>query len=336
MKVIKVSTPWHHINFPERIPSDSGDYLFSFDPVVEECDFWIIWGGIKGPKEIAVCDPANVIYLTDEAHEQRFFNKYFLNQFAAIISCRTDLSHKNVLFSHELNTWMINKTYDELNAENKIEKTKLLSVVCSDQIWLPGHKLRYAFVNRLIGHFKDKIDVFGRGFNPIADKYDALAPYKYSVAIENSSIPGYFTEKIADCYLSLAMPIYYGCPDIEKYFDNNSLLSIDPYHYLTSIQKIEQLIEEDPYYNLLSVLEQQRKKYLEEYHIFNKLPKIISAHFNHYGKKVRIIIENERCFQRGYTLNKFVRIVFKKLHLPEKLFLTISLPQNSSYANQIK
>ena len=36
--------------------------------------------------------------------------------------------------------------------------------------------------------------VYGYGFNEIADKRDALVPYKYHLAIENG-VPHYWTEK---------------------------------------------------------------------------------------------------------------------------------------------
>ncbi|HEX9513711.1 MAG TPA: glycosyltransferase family 10 [Puia sp.] len=315
MKTIKVSTPWSHIDFRTRIGNinDSG-YEFIFDEDSEHCDFWIVWGGIKGVKEKAVCNPGNVIYLTDEAHEQRLFNKSFLNQFAAVITCRKDIEHKLVIHTHELNTWMIDKTYDWLYSNEQIPKSKNLSVVCSDQTWLPGHKLRFAFVNKLIGHFKDKIDVFGRGFNPIQDKFNALAEYKYSVAIENSVIPGYFTEKITDCYLADAMPVYYGCPDIDTYFDPNSLLLIDPYDLKTSVDKIEQMIGENWYEKKLPLLINEKRKYLEDYHIFNKLIKILDKEFRSGEKKRRITIVNEQSFEKGYSIKKLINKTVKKLH----------------------
>ena len=334
MKVIKVSTPWNHIDFLERIPSDLAEYRFIFDISIEECDFWIIWGGIKAAKETAICNSANIIYLTDEVHEQRFFNKKFLDQFAAIITCRTDLEHSSIISNHELNTWMVDRDYDWLHADREIPKSKTLSVISSDQTWLPGHKIRYAFINKLIGHFKDKLDVFGRGFNPVEDKFDALSDYKYSIAIENSVIPGYFTEKITDCYLTHTMPLYYGCPDIDQYFDIDSFRLIDPNNFKDSVLKIEQIIEEDKYNSVLPLLKIQKKRYLEEYHIFNKLVKIIENEFKPTQNKSQITIKNERCFQKGYSINKRIDSVFKKLHLPSRFYFQIKIDQTKTYANR--
>ena len=313
MLIVKVSTPWSHINFNSRISKLHPDkkYRFDFSDECHVCDFWIIWGGIRNKNERVSCPPQNVIYLTDEVHVERNFNQAFLDQFAAVISCRNDLHHKKIIGTHELNTWLIDRDYDHLYRTNNLKKSKELSVVSSDHTWLPGHKLRFAFVNKLIGHFKDKIDVYGRGFNPIQDKYDALAPYKYSVAIENSVIPGYFTEKLTDCYLTLTMPIYYGCPDIKNYFDENSFLHIDPNDFKGSVSKIESLMQKNTYDSVTELLTNEKKKYLEQYHIFNKLPELLELHFNTAGKKSNKIIKNESVFLQG-PVKKLIKQFFKK------------------------
>jgi hypothetical protein len=72
-----------------------------------------------------------------------------------------------------------------------------------------------------------EFDLFGRGFDPIADKWDGLAPYRYSIAVENFSNPHYWTEKLADCYLAWTMPIYAGCTEITRFFPAESLIQVD-------------------------------------------------------------------------------------------------------------
>jgi hypothetical protein len=309
MPIIKFSTPWSHIDFNTRISYENpnAEYIFDFENKYNYCDYWIIWGGIKNAYEKALCPSQNVVFITEEVHGNRNYNQRFLDQFASVITNRKDITHRNNIFvEHELNTWLVNRDFDFLAKNNFNKKEKLLSVVCSDQTWLPGHKLRFAFVNKLIGHFKDKIDVFGRGFNPIDDKFDALAPYKYSVSIENNCIPGYFTEKLTDCLLTNTMPIYYGCPDLENYFNVKSFEYIDPLDYLGSIKKIEKLIEEDYYSKAASFIELEKIKYLNQYHIFNKLPQIIESNFQFSQKRNRINIKNEHLFNRESSFKKII------------------------------
>jgi len=76
-------------------------------------------------------------------------------------------------------------------------------------------------------YFGERIDIFGRGINEIEDKWDALDRYKYHIALENSVVEDYWTEKLSDAYLAGCYPIYYGCPNIEKYFDISSLARIN-------------------------------------------------------------------------------------------------------------
>lgn len=329
---VKISTPWN-IDFDTNISKQlKSNFKFDFADSCKNCDFWVIWGGIKTTQEKVFCPPQNVIYVTDEVHEGRFFYKAFLDQFPAVFTCRPDINHSSVIFTHELNTWMVNGDFDTLFGNPVPAKTKLLSLVCSDQTWLPGHKLRFAFVNKLIGHFKDRIDVFGRGFNPIDCKNDALAPYKYSVAIENSVVPGYFTEKIADCYLMHTLPLYYGCPDIDTYFDPASYMLLNPADYKGSISKIEALLEDDPYEQLLPALQHAREKYLFNYHIFNALPRLLSNHFNPGLPKQKVCIKAENTFERGYSANIFLKKVMRRLPAMANNF-QLSFKQADLYAN---
>ena len=48
-------------------------------------------------------------------------------------------------------------------------------------------------------------------------KQEILERYKFCLCFENTSFPGYITEKIFDCFFSGAIPIYWGAPDIDGY-----------------------------------------------------------------------------------------------------------------------
>ena len=152
----------------------------------------------------------------------------------------------------------IKKNYDELNAINKpLEKTKLCSTITSK--FNPGGGLygaRIDFIKKLSKQeqFMDKIDIFGYnwekkelgemykgtfgGFNlggatiidnllPDTTKWDGLEKYKYSISIENCCKDNYFSEKFTDCILSWTVPIYYGCPNIDKYFPKDCYYWLD-------------------------------------------------------------------------------------------------------------
>ena len=78
-------------------------------------------------------------------------------------------------------------------------------MIVSSKAFLPGHK-RIKLLEKLVNHFKTKIDFYGFGFNPILNKKNAIDPYIFSIGIENSSLSNYWTEKnfryISRIYLS--------------------------------------------------------------------------------------------------------------------------------------
>jgi len=99
-------------------------------------------------------------------------------------------------------------------------KTKLCSMITSSKAWVPGHRLRLAFAKQNC----DKLDLFGRGIREIKTKEEGLRDYRFSVAFENARWPGYFTEKIVDCFLTGTVPIYYGDPRIGDFFDVRGII----------------------------------------------------------------------------------------------------------------
>lgn len=221
------------------------------------------------------------VYVTMEIDPSKRPLDGFLNQFDHVITARTDLEaghlKPSVIRSWYVNGWHLQKTYDELKS-TVFEKQKAISVVSSDLVLKEGHKKRFAFVNRLMGHFKDRVHVYGRGFNPIPDKNPALLPYKYSIAIENEQTAGYFTEKLTDCFLANAVPVYHGAPDIDRFFDADSMVRIDIDDPDAAIQAIERLLEEDPYDDMLPAVLRARDRILDEYQFFPWLTGLLREH----------------------------------------------------------
>jgi hypothetical protein len=46
----------------------------------------------------------------------------------------------------------------------------------------------------------------------------------FHIAIENTSIANYFSEKLLDCFRSWTVPIYYGCTNIGEYFNLEGII----------------------------------------------------------------------------------------------------------------
>jgi hypothetical protein len=337
--VIKLTTPWKHPFFYSHTPNGTGiigDYKFEIDNDIKECDFWIVWGGLNPTVEFdkVKCPAENVIFLTDEVHVDRRFYQGFLDQFPTVVTPRKDIEHQNVIFWHELNTWHLNKSFDELISLDRLEKTKTLSVISSNLFALEGHRKRFEFINRLIGHFKDKLDAYGRGIKPFNDKFETLAPYKYCLAIENSFVPGYFTEKISECFLGLTVPLYYGCPDISSYFNPESFYNIDIYDYKRSILEIERIIEEDEYEKKLPYLIEAKNTYLTKYDVFHGIVKLIEQKFELQSAKKNIKIYREARFEKFYRLKRIIQLYNNRSFIPKSLKFDVTFYEKGKFSGK--
>jgi hypothetical protein len=76
--------------------------------------------------------------------------------------------------------------------------------------------------------FKDKMACFGWIVGKVLDeKYEAIAPYHYTIATENCQIDDYFSEKIIDCFTVGTVPIYWGTKNVFKYFNMDGVIQVD-------------------------------------------------------------------------------------------------------------
>lgn len=72
----------------------------------------------------------------------------------------------------------------------------------------------------------------------VKDKQEFLREYKFTLAIENSTQPGYVTEKIFDPFSVQSLPIYWGSPSVSSNYRLNSFVN------LMDFSSIEEAIEE--------------------------------------------------------------------------------------------
>ena len=58
-------------------------------------------------------------------------------------------------------------------------------------------------------------------------KETLLANSQYGIAIENFSHRNFFTEKILDCFLLKTIPIYWGCSNIDDFFNPEGIIKFE-------------------------------------------------------------------------------------------------------------
>lgn len=131
----------------------------------------------------------------------------------------------------EMYSFMLNSNQrDNYFKKNIKKKTKNMSLIFSDKKILDGHKYRHKLVDEILKTNLD-IDIFGFGCKKLKKKdkrlkgvfksrIETFNDYKYTITIENTIHKDYISEKFVNPIAYNTIPIYYGSPNIEKYFGN--------------------------------------------------------------------------------------------------------------------
>ena len=281
----ELGTIYHRQTKDHSLVSLDGRYQFFLDgDDADEYDFWVVQGkGVRVAETVRVA-PENTIFLATEPRSVLRYPQRYLSQFGHVCTCQEHTTyvgpHTTVHHTPAILPWFIGykedregvvtftKDCDDFLSSPMPEKTKLLSVISSNKAFTQGHIDRLRFVEKLKQHFGDKVDVFGRGENPFDDKWDVVAPYKYHIVIENSSDLYYWTEKLGDCYLAGAFPLYHGCRNITDYFPRQAFEPIDIRRPEQAIAIIESQINSNRYEASIQQLEECRQKMLQEWNLF--------------------------------------------------------------------
>jgi hypothetical protein len=310
MKIVKLTFNYDWPLF-RQTPNYSqiwGDYKFIIDDNLKECDFWIVYSDYKLIKEKVRCNPENVIFIPAECYNTSpKFSQNFLDQFGLIITVQRELKHKNIIYSHNANPWFITKSFDQLISLQTPKKTKLISVISSNKVFTEGHKKRVEFVEKLKSYYGDQLAVFGRGINDFEDKWEVLADYKYSIAIENDFCEDWVTEKFFDCLYAHTLPFYYGCPNLERIVDKKSFIRIDIDNFEACIKIIDASIQNQEFEKRVEVLQEESIKSLNRDHFFPFLTAILDK-MDAFSKKQSIQLRG------NLELNKkpnFYRFIYK-------------------------
>ena len=133
----------------------------------------------------------------------------------------------DTIFTHDQRLLALGDKYKWVPAqgfwikEPKIyEKSKMISMISSNKRMCEGHLKRLEWVEKI----GDQVDLYGRGFNEIAEKEEGLCDYMFSVAIENGEYETYFTEKLLDCFATGTIPVYLGAPDVGEHFNLDGII----------------------------------------------------------------------------------------------------------------
>ncbi len=78
------------------------------------------------------------------------------------------------------------------------------------------------------------------------EKLQLLERYRFALVIENTSFPGYISEKIFDCFYAGCVPVYYGPPDIEQFIPTSAFVDMRRFPHLDDLDAyLRRMREED-------------------------------------------------------------------------------------------
>lgn len=186
-------------------------------------------------------------------------------------------NHKNYINSPQMINWYVNKSYDEIIAYSGKNKASGIGWVTSNKGFLPGHKKRMKFLKNIKSELGDDLHLAGSGFKYLKNKWDGIAPYKYNLAIDNWVSKYSIDEKVMDCWAGLSLPLYYGSPEIHKYFPEKSFERIDIEDKNVG-EKISEIINGDLFEERLPYILEARDILLNKHNMFNRLANDIIEH----------------------------------------------------------
>lgn len=85
--------------------------------------------------------------------------------------------------------------------------------------------------------------VLKRGKND--EKLTFQSRHKFVIAFENSSSPGYSTEKIVQAFAAKTVPIYWGDPEIDKCFNEKAFINCHKFPTFEDVVEYVKIIDAD-------------------------------------------------------------------------------------------
>lgn len=254
-----------------------GACRFDFNPGEGgRADFAVVMGNAR-PRDRFVCAPQNTLFIAGEPISKKLYPESFYRQFGHVVDSHAESRHPHLHVSALGLNWHVGLDrgsnhyrygYDYLSALTYPDKQNHISVVCSNASKTGGQRQRLALLDGLKQRLGDKLVHFGRGFEPIDDKLEAILPYRFHLVLENSVLPNYWTEKLADAYLGWSYPVYLGCPNVADYLPADALVSINDLDVDTAAARIAELLDQPLAPQREAALAEARSRVLNVYNPF--------------------------------------------------------------------
>jgi hypothetical protein len=266
---------------------------FVFDRNARDYDWLVVYDDIppaegqprNAAREELACPGENTLLVTTEPSSIKAYGRAFAAQFGHVLTSQPvwALPHPRRHYQQAANHWFFGSgsgrcisRAELLKGPQPEDKMHAISVVYSSKRqWHTLHAQRFKFIEAMRQQLPE-MAVFGRGAKPMDDKAEALAPYRYHLAVENHMAPHHITEKLTDAFLGRCLAFYAGAPNATDYFPPESFIPIDIDDPERVAEIIRKAIRDDEWAKRLPAIEEARHRILEEQHIFAVTCRIIS------------------------------------------------------------
>lgn len=245
-------------------------FFFDYRPTMEELN--------KNPINIFAHDEPNEYFGNHDWLEKNA--KYFSLILTWNVRILNKLENSRLLIFGE--SWI-----DDIVTNSVLinKKDFCVSFIRGNKLLSTGHLLRHQIFNK-----RDEINIptdfysstdISTFENIKIGKLNAHKNSMFSLVIENTSHHNYFTEKLTDPIMCNSLPLYWGCTNIEKYYDERGIIKVHSDDH--AIEVINTLKESD-YYDRIEYIKSNReraicynnyikriKEHITDVFVFNKI-----------------------------------------------------------------
>lgn len=181
--------------------------------------------------------------------------------------------------------WYVTNSFRELNEMPPPEKVRPCSWITSGIDRTESHRQRLAFL-KLLRDNQVPFDLFGRNLptwsqpsGELGNKWHAMAPYRYNLAIENyADNRWYVSEKLWDALLAWCLPIYYGGSAADALLPPGSFIRL-PSLDEKGMEFIREITATpDAWYEAKDAIAEARQIVLHKLNLMNWLSEFVDQH----------------------------------------------------------